>query len=48
MEQTELTYIVRINTHEDSPKVRRDFLTRLEKICGLNFLDAEVDDANGD
>ena len=46
MVKTELTYIVRISTWEDSPKVRADYEKRLVKICDLNFTSVEVEDAN--
>ncbi len=46
VEQVELAYIVYIKTWEDSPKVRDDYLKRLEKICGLNFNSVQVADAN--
>jgi hypothetical protein len=41
-----LTYIVRIQVWEDTPKVRSDMEARLNKICGLAFDGVGVEDAN--
>ncbi len=47
MEKTELAYIVRIKVWDDSPKVRQECEDKLNQLCGLHFITAEVDDANG-
>ena len=48
LEKSELAYVVYLKVWEDTPKVRKDFEDRLNKICNLAFPEATVQDANGD
>ena len=48
VEKAELAYVVYLKVWEDTPKVRKDFQDRLQKMCELAFFEYSVQDANGD
>ena len=42
-QDVDLVYVVTIRTYGDLDKVKRDMLSRLTKICDLNFMSVSVE-----